>query len=142
MLTFIPFRLYEGLWRYTGIWDLRNIVGGVALSTLAFYDGAHGASGSIDYPRSVFVVDALLLIFFIGGVRLLRRIHGEVSRLNREKRVLVYGAGDAGEMIVRDMRNTGLRVRADRASSTTTRRRSGGASTACGCSARGGHLAR
>ena len=108
MLTFIPCRLYEGLWRYTGIWDLRNIVGAVTLSSLAFYGWTRWALGLVEYPVTALVVDSLLLIFFTGGVRLLRRIHGGVSRLIPDKRVLVYGAGDAGEMIVRDMRNNGF----------------------------------
>jgi FlaA1/EpsC-like NDP-sugar epimerase len=108
MLTFIPFRLYEGLWRYTGIWDLRNIVGAVTLSSLAFYGWVRWGLGLVEYPVTALVVDSLLLIFFAGGVRLLRRIHSGVSRLIPEKRVLVYGASDAGEMIVRDMRNNGF----------------------------------
>ena len=108
MLTFIPFRLYEGLWRYTGIWDLRNIVSAVTLSTLAFYGWARWGLGLIEYPATALIVDSLLLIFVMGGVRLIRRAHRGVSRLIPEKRVLVYGAGDAGEMIVRDMRNNGF----------------------------------
>src|SRR5215813_13788187 len=57
--TFIPFRLYEGLWRYTGIWDLRNIIIGVITSTLLFFLVVHWGFGSNAYPRSVFIVDTL-----------------------------------------------------------------------------------
>ncbi len=104
-LAFIPFRLYEGLWRYTSIYDLRNIVAGVFTGTLVFYLIVQWGLGLVQYPRSVFITDSILLIFLVGGIRLLRRIHRELTHVAREKRVLIVGAGDAGEMIVRDMRN-------------------------------------
>jgi FlaA1/EpsC-like NDP-sugar epimerase len=104
-VTFVPFRLYEGLWRYTGIWDLRNIITGVALSSLQFWGLVHGVMGETGYPRSVFVIDTVLLIFFMGGIRLTRRIYREIAPSERELRILIFGAGDAGEMVVRDMKN-------------------------------------
>lgn len=105
MVTFIPFRLYEGLWRYTSIWDLSHITIGVVVSSGAFYVLIRWGLGLVGYPRSVFLVDSLLLIFMLGGLRLMRRVYREVRHAARGKRVLVYGAGDAGEMIVRDMRH-------------------------------------
>jgi FlaA1/EpsC-like NDP-sugar epimerase len=100
---FIPFRLYEGLWRYTSVWDLRSLVGGVLASSLTFYFLVHFAFHLTAYPPSVFVVDSVLLLCMLGGLRLTRRICRELGHFDQRYRVLVYGAGNAGESIVRDM---------------------------------------
>ena len=105
LLTFIPLRLYAGLWRYTGIWDLRNIIIGVTVSTVAFYILVYWGWGLTGYPRSVFIMDSLLLIFLMGGIRLAKRLYQGLGVLTKGKRVLIYGAGSAGESIVRAMKN-------------------------------------
>ena len=106
-VTFVPLQLYKGLWRYTGIWDLRNVIIGVIGSTLVFYMVVRWDYGLQNYPLSIFIIDSLLLIFFLGGSRLARRLYHAVRQTGRGKQVLIYGAGDAGEMIVRDLRNNG-----------------------------------
>ena len=103
--TFIPFRLYQGLWRYTGIWDLRNIIVAVTMSTLLFFFLVYWGFRSAEYPRSILIIDSLLLICFMGGVRLARRLYHGMIMINPQKRLLIYGAGDTGELIVRDIRN-------------------------------------
>jgi FlaA1/EpsC-like NDP-sugar epimerase/UDP-N-acetylmuramyl pentapeptide phosphotransferase/UDP-N-acetylglucosamine-1-phosphate transferase len=104
-LMFVPFRLYEGLWRYTGIWDLRNIIGGVLCSTGLFYVIVRWGLGAVEYPRSVVLIDALVLLVILGGIRLTRRILREFWHLDQGKRVLIYGAGDVGATLVREMLN-------------------------------------
>lgn len=104
-LAFAPLRLYEGLWRYTSIWDLRNIIIGVLTSTAVFFFVVHVVLNMSRYPRSIFIIDSVVLICLMGGVRLTRRIVREISHVRREKGVLIFGAGDAGELIVRDMKN-------------------------------------
>ena len=103
--TFVPFKLYEGLWRYTSIYDVRAITGAVVTSSALFALVARSPLGPAVYPRSVFITDAVLLLLMLGGVRLTRRIVAEFSGVRGGRRVLVFGAGDAGEMIVRDMKN-------------------------------------
>lgn len=105
-LTFIPFRLYQGLWRYTGVWDLRDIIVAVSVSSLLFYGFAYWALGTTGYPRSILIIDSLVLIVLMGGIRLARRLYQGVMANTPHKRVLIYGAGDIGEAVVRDIRNS------------------------------------
>ena len=103
-IALVAFRLYEGLWRYTSIRDLLHIVAAVALSTLAFDQVIRWLPVGPAYPKSVLLIDATLLVMLLGAMRLGRRLYRELPFPKRERRVLIYGAGDAGELIVRDMR--------------------------------------
>jgi len=98
------FGLYRGVWRYASIPDLMRILKatltGVAVSAavIFFLTRLQGV------PRSVFVLDAVLLVLLLGGPRFLyrwikdRRLYG-----HEVQNVLIVGAGQAGEMLVRDL---------------------------------------
>lgn len=106
-VTFFPFRLYGSSWRYSGMWDLRNIIAAALVSTLLFMLVTEVGLG-LRYPRSVLVCDTVFLICLLGGMRLGLRMVGEWGRGGGLRRVFVYGAGDAGERIVCDMQRSRL----------------------------------
>ena len=102
-VSFMFFRLNEGLWRYVSIWDVKKILVGVLAGTVAFYGMVVWVIGLSGYPRSVFIIDSILLIGFLVGIRVATRMFRERKVLSRMKRVLIIGAGDAGAKIVREM---------------------------------------
>jgi FlaA1/EpsC-like NDP-sugar epimerase len=101
-VMFVPFRVYGGLWQYTSLSELCNISMAVALSTAVSY-GTFVWILELPYSRSVAVIDALLLVVSMSSIRVGRRVAQRLARRRGSKRLLIYGAGDAGEMIVRDM---------------------------------------
>lgn len=103
-LSFYLFRLYEGLWRYVSLSDLERIVGATVSGSVVFGILLRLAFPELPYPRAVLVTDSLLLIIMLGGVRSVRRVAREFGQDRSGKRVLIIGAGDAGELILRDMR--------------------------------------
>ncbi|MGE0644378.1 MAG: polysaccharide biosynthesis protein [Nitrospira sp.] len=103
-VAFALFGLNEGLWRYTSVWDLQNILKGVLVSTVVFYGWVHWVMEFSSYPRSIFAIDAILLIGFLAGVRLASRVLRDKAVFQKKRRVLVIGAGDSGERIVREMK--------------------------------------
>jgi FlaA1/EpsC-like NDP-sugar epimerase len=100
-LTFVPFRLYRGMWRYTSVYDVKAIVQAVAVSSILFAALTVSPVGPTVYPRSILVIDAILLILALGGVRIACRLRSR-SRVHG-RRLLIIGAGDAGAMIAQDI---------------------------------------
>ena len=101
--AFLVFGVARNVWRYTSVADLRAIILGVISSSVIFYAIIHGALGITMYPRSTFLIDAFVLITLIGGVRLAYRLAPNRRPVRRDRRVLILGAGDAAESILREM---------------------------------------
>jgi FlaA1/EpsC-like NDP-sugar epimerase len=107
--AYLGLGLYRGFWRDTSIWDLRDLVGAIGVATVTFYLYVHILLGVTLYPRSVFIVGGVLSIVLFGGLRLAGRIAFESRRRENRTRVLIVGAGAAGELAARDLRKKGHR---------------------------------
>ena len=106
------FGLFHGLWRYSGARDLLSLIKAAALSSVLIAT-FWAFLGTGNFPRSIFILDFAFSILLIGGLRFgIRTIH-EVGKNNAappsdgprtsRRRVLVLGAGDAGETLMREM---------------------------------------
>jgi len=103
---FMAFGQFRGLWRYASLYDLRLIVMAVFSSSIGFFILVRWVFGRFNYPRSVYLVDGLVLIALLSALRMARRTYHEMRPSPRGKRVLIVGAGNAGELIVRDMQQS------------------------------------
>ncbi|MBW8823116.1 MAG: polysaccharide biosynthesis protein [Xanthomonadales bacterium] len=109
-LVFWRVGLYQGLWRFASTPDLWNIlkasIGGIVVVTLAVFSYNRLAG----VPRSVLVLYPFVLAGLLGAPRLLYRAWKDSSEQRQlsatATRVLILGAGRAGEQLVRDLRRT------------------------------------
>jgi len=127
LVFFFVFDLYRGMWRYTGIVDFINILKAVAISSVSLVFAIFFFFAHQGFSRSVFILDFILTLVFIGGVRLGIRLlfSGKDSSLfsflepkkrgkkKDLKNLLLIGAGNTGEHVLREMmsdRNINLRA--------------------------------
>ena len=98
---------YRGVWRYTGLSDLLRLGRGITLGTVASVLYLLFTTRFVGLSRAVFVLDWLLLVMLVGASRVSFRLLGETLRAPRAgaRPVLVYGAGDGGELALRELRN-------------------------------------
>jgi FlaA1/EpsC-like NDP-sugar epimerase len=101
--------LYRGLWRFASLPDLYNIARAAGVGAAAVGVALFLFDRLSNTPRTALLFYPLLLTVMLGGPRLMYR-YWKDHRLDLytqsdRKRVLVLGAGRAGELLVRDMRN-------------------------------------
>jgi UDP-GlcNAc:undecaprenyl-phosphate GlcNAc-1-phosphate transferase len=109
-LAFIPFGLYRGVWRYAGARDAASIVAAVVVSEVVAYLILDATQTWGPFPRSVFIIDALICTVLIGASRFWERafVRGVSSFTGRAERhrTLIVGAGRGGRSLLRELRET------------------------------------
>jgi UDP-GlcNAc:undecaprenyl-phosphate GlcNAc-1-phosphate transferase len=109
-LAFIPFGLYRGVWRYAGARDAASIVAAVVVSEVVAYLVLDATQTWGPFPRSVFIIDALICTVLIGASRFWERafVRGVSSLTGRAERhrTLIVGAGRGGRSLLRELRET------------------------------------
>lgn len=109
MATFLAMGVYRGIWRYTSIDDLVVFGKAVVLSSVASLLAILFAFRFEGVSRTVFIVDGMLLLMMVAGSRMAFRLFRQVlptpQARNGGSRILIYGAGDAGELLLRELLN-------------------------------------
>ncbi|MBK8465478.1 MAG: hypothetical protein IPL32_06570 [Chloracidobacterium sp.] len=106
--SFLAVGVYRGLWRYTSIGDMITIAKGVFLGSLLSIFAVLLVYRFDGFSRTVFFLDGVLLLLAVVGSRMAFRIIRQMLPLpvsSDGRKVLIYGAGDGGEMVLRELNN-------------------------------------
>lgn len=105
-VSFKLFKCYSSLWRYAGEEELVSILSACLVYVIPVYI-AHRLIG-IDYSILFYIVSTILIIGYTGGLRLVyrtgRRFKTRMVVSQDSQRVLVVGAGSAGQMIINELK--------------------------------------
>lgn len=106
IIVFTIMGFYRTLWRYASVETVFIIVGGASLATIVPGSIFLLLGRNILFLWPVLIIYWMILILMVSAGRFSIRLLNTVNRLNQNsnrQRVLIYGAGDAGDMICRDL---------------------------------------
>jgi UDP-GlcNAc:undecaprenyl-phosphate GlcNAc-1-phosphate transferase len=108
LAAFLFFGVYRGIWRYTSIDDFvvfaKAVAAGTVISMLIILFKFRFQG----FSRAVFLIDAVMMMMFLAGSRMAFRLFRQLlpsAGSSRGRRALIYGAGDAGELLLRELLN-------------------------------------
>ncbi len=103
-LVFWSFGLYRGVWRFASLPDIMRILKAVVVGAMLCFTLLFAWNRLEGVPRSIPVLYTLLLFMLLGGARFFYRwLKDHKFNLSNAPRVLIVGAGRAGDMLVRDL---------------------------------------
>ncbi len=108
MLVIYRLGLHRQSWRKIGIRDLVTLIQGIVIVSLLMVIGAVILQkANVWMPRSVPLIEALIALMLLSGMRLLARVRHEYrgtrSVSGDAKRVVIVGAGEAGTIMAREL---------------------------------------
>ena len=107
IVSFLVAGVYGGSWRYFNLSDLSIYFQGLALGSVTSIVAILSLFRFGGFSRAVFVIDLMLFTLLVLGSRISFRLLGVVAQHGHDsgQRTLVYGAGSAGSMLVRELIN-------------------------------------
>jgi FlaA1/EpsC-like NDP-sugar epimerase len=110
LFVFIVFGLYRAIFRYSDWPALLTVVRAVSVYGL-LYSAIFTAVGVNEVPRTVGIIQPILLLLFVGASRALARIwlgerYQHILKKSSRPRVLIYGAGRTGRQLAAAMANS------------------------------------
>ncbi|GLI36661.1 polysaccharide biosynthesis protein [Geobacter hydrogenophilus] len=106
-LVFLFSGMYRSIWKYASLQDGIEIFKVVTLSTLITSFVLFFLHDTSAMPRSIYVLDWVLLFAMVSTSRLLWRVYREtyiIPRYHTGKRTLIVGAGEAGNLLLKEIR--------------------------------------
>lgn len=111
VFSFIFNGLYRGVWRFSSTYDLLRVIKASAMGIVFSLVACFFINRLVGVPRSMFPIQFLLLVMGLGGGRFLYRFLKDQTVMRARlggldetiKKVLIVGAGRAGEKLIRDI---------------------------------------
>lgn len=108
LFAFLTVGVYRGIWRYTGIKDFITFFKGVIIGSVLSVLVILLLYRFQNFSRAVFILDGIILFLAIAGSRMAFRLFRQILPMpmsENGRNVLIYGAGDGGEMVLRELKN-------------------------------------
>jgi FlaA1/EpsC-like NDP-sugar epimerase len=108
LATMAHFKLLHGWWRYTGLSDVVDLLKAITLGSVVFLVVMRFVLGVTNFPRSIYFLEALVSAALLAGSRAFSRLIAEFVRKDAAaKKVMLIGAGFAGQMVIREIERRG-----------------------------------